>query len=196
MLSKPDNGQQPREHADAWAALRLGDRAALGRLYDYFIDDLFCIGMSTLGDRNTVQDQIHDLFLDLYKYHSKLAVNTCVKAYLITSFRRRLYKRDKSVTLIEDMGTLGHSGQIDTLRHPSAEDVWIDAEMSFGRVNRLQSSMQTLTPHQQEVLHLRFAQDKSYDEIADQMEVSVASARTLIYRTLKALRSQLASLIL
>ena len=48
--------------------------------------------------------------------------------------------------------------------------------------------MVNLTDHQRKILRLRFAQEKTYQQIAGDLGLSVASARTLVYRTLKTIR--------
>ena len=52
----------------------------------------------------------------------------------------------------------------------------------------LANALESLTKKQRKGLFLRFNQDKSYEEISEIMEVSVQTARTIVYRALKALR--------
>ena len=72
-----------------WYKIKRGEIAALGELYDVYIDTLFPYGVSMSSDKVLVMDSIHDLFLDLYKYREKLADCPQVKFYLLKSLKRK-----------------------------------------------------------------------------------------------------------
>lgn len=48
-----------------YVALSLGDRDALGELYDRHAPILFAIALHVTGHRQRAEDVIHDLFVDL-----------------------------------------------------------------------------------------------------------------------------------
>ena len=178
-----------------WGRLKAGDMEALGALYDRHVDDLFAVSLYVCGDRSTAQDAIHDLFLDLYKYHKKLAPADNVRAYLITALRRRLYKAGKAKSRSLDDETNG-ARFLDQPGHftESAEEVIVLKESQRGLRQSLHKALQTLTEHQKQAIQVRFTQDKSYEEIPKDLQLSVPSARTLVYRTLKAMRKAALSL--
>ena len=70
----------------------------------------------------------------------------------------------------------------------SHEDTIIANETEEGSRSLLNKAMEGLSNHQREGLSLKFEHERSYTEIAQIMEISVESARTLIYRALKELR--------
>ena len=177
--------------------LHRGDMEALGCLYDMHVDHLMEFGLHYVTEVSWVEDQIHDLFLDLFRArHGALQIQN-LKAYLSTSLKRRLFKRSKSKELLieeDSFKRLLHndSNHIET----SSESKWIDAEQLEYLKQALKTAMDSLTNHQQNALHLRFVEKKSYGEIAERMEVSKASARTLLYRSLKILREKVQLLLL
>ena len=132
-----------------WGRLKAGDMEALGALYDRHVDDLFAVSLYVCGDRSTAQDAIHDLFLDLYKYHKKLAPADNVRAYLITALRRRLYKAGKAKSRSLDDETNG-ARFLDQPGHftESAEEVIVLKESQRGLRQSLHKALQTLTEHQ------------------------------------------------
>lgn len=171
--------------------LHRGDIEALGCLYDMHVDYLMEFGLHYVSDVSWVEDQVHDLFLDLFKARHKALQIQNLKAYLSTSLKRRLFKKNKSKELLIEEDSFkrllkSDSNYIET----SSENKWIDAEQVEYLKQALKTAMDSLTNHQQSILHLRFVENKSYGEIAEHMEVSKASARTLLYRSLKILRKK------
>ena len=170
-----------------WRKLQEGSMEALGFLYDMHVDKLFSVGIKINRDRQVVQDGIHDLFLELYKYHNKLAAVQNVSGYLTVALKRRLYKlgdsKMKKVSFEHEDKlhlTKNNLGSVN-----SHEDEIIFEENVQEHSVRLHNVMEELSDHQQEILRLRFEEEKTYEQIASDMNVSINSARTLLYRTLK-----------
>ncbi|MCG1036079.1 RNA polymerase sigma factor [Polaribacter sargassicola] len=181
----------PEEKSDAliWAELKKGKKTALGELYDRYVNILFSYGMYHSKDRGYVMDCIHDLFVDLYKYRNSLSKTDNVKYYLFKSLKRKInkkyYKKNTSVSLDD------FDYEIDAMnkKHSdSCEKDIIKEEHISERNIRLKNAMKTLSDKQREVLLLKFEQEKSYEEISMIIGVSVESARTSVYRAIKALR--------
>ena len=154
------------------------------------MDCLFSIGIQVVNDRSVVQDQLHELFLDLYKYHEKLSAVENVPGYLITSFKRKLYKQNnfKVTYLKQNWEENLEEVSPDLKITRSQEEILIQEENTKERSNFLKGQLSNLTEHQRHILKMKFTEEKTYEEIADIMSLSVASARTLLYRTVKTLR--------
>ena len=171
-----------------WNKLRKGDTAALGKLYDRFVDILFSHGMRKDGNREHGMDCIHDLFFDLYKYRSKLSYTDNVEYYLIKSLDRKINRQFKRKDFpIEIDRNIFKQSVVKNHTESFEEDI-IREERIAERTIKLKEALDTLTPKQKKGLYLRFDQERSYEEIADIMEVSIETARTTIYRALKTLR--------
>lgn len=188
--SEQTNSDKSVSEQKIWNNLRNGDVEALGELYDLFVDCLFSIGIQVVNDRSVVQDQLHELFLDLYKYHEKLSVVENVPGYLITSFKRKLYKQNnfKVTYLKQNWEENLEEVSPDLKITRSQEEILIQEENIKDRSIFLKRQLSNLTEHQRHILKMKFTEEKSYEEIADIMSLSVASARTLLYRTVKTLR--------
>jgi len=174
-----------------------GDVEALGYLYDRYIDCLLSIGLHYVKDETWVEDQVHDLFLELYKSRKNVLKIKDFKSYLIISFKRRLYKKNKSKEILIEEETFKRMlSKSPSQQEKSIEATWIDQEKLESLKQGLKSAMESLTLHQQNAIELRYVENKSYVEIAEQMDMSVASARTLLYRTLKMLKDKVQLLLL
>lgn len=180
---------KPEEHIERlWEELRKGSTVALGAIYDCYADILFARGMQICGDRAQVMDAIHDLFLDLYKYRKKLSACTNVRSYLLCSLQRNINRKNKTrerplygEETLQEKILFGNAVQ-------SAEEEYIFSEIQTEKVLRLRTSFDRLTDRQRQALTLKFNEGKPYEEIAEIMNVSVETSRTLIYRAVKVLR--------
>ncbi len=170
-----------------WAKLQDGNMEALGMLYDIYIDELFTYGMGFSGNKSEVMDCIHDLFLNLYKYRKNLSPTERVDFYLMRSLKNELLKGiqiSKREVATCDQENLA-SFQI------SQEEGLIADEWEMERSQKLNKFLKTLSKKQRKGLSMRYSEDYSYEEIAERMNISVQSSRTMIYRAIKALRKQM-----
>lgn len=171
-----------------WTKFKNGDEQAFFDLYELHVDSLFSFGMQFSNDPDFIKDCIHDLFLDLYKYKNRLGETDSIRFYLFRSLRRKIYKeRTKhSIVNIEKNTEVEQVSQ-----NMSCEEALIQSEMQSEKLAILNQAVKQLTEQQQQALSLKFEQNLSYPEIATLLNISVESARTNIYRALKALRKNI-----
>lgn len=170
-----------------WAKLKDGDVGAMGELYDIYMDELFAYGMQFCADKNHVMDAIHDLFLNLYKYRKTLAVTDNVTYYLFRSLKNNILKvENRNLSFIpyaqDQEGKCGDS---------SIEDRICAEEFENERAYKLAKAITLLSKKQRKALFLRYTEERTYEDVASIMNVSVQTSRTIIYRAVKTLRRQL-----
>lgn len=190
MLTKGLNDKtHDQEHA-LWESFRKGDPGTFLRLYDEYVDVLFSFGTNFTTDKELIKDCIHDLFLDLGKYRAQLSDTTSIRFYLMASLKRRIIREQKKTgaLLSFDPAILP---LVDKEESPAFEYIVIEQEKADDQNRILLQALKTLSNHQQRILFLRFNQELSYPEIADLLNISVESVRTMIYRSLKLLRAGL-----
>jgi len=178
------------KETQVWNNLKKGSISALESLYTLYVDKLFAYGLKVSSDRELIQDEIHNLFLDLYKYREKLSNVVNIETYLIVSLKRKLYKHNdyRSNSLEDEIKHITNIPSNANLTVASHEEVIIEGENENSKLMMLRRIMDNLTNRQKKILLLRFNQEKSYEEISRELGLSVASARTLFYRTLKTIR--------
>ena len=108
-----------------------------------------------------------------------------MKFYLLRSLRRIIQKKYvKGIPLVYN-DRIDSSNESNVSSH---EDYLIEEEVNTEKSNKLHKVLNTLSKRQRECLMLKFEHNLSYVEISEIMEISVESARTIIYRALKELR--------
>ncbi|NIJ43902.1 RNA polymerase sigma-70 factor (ECF subfamily) [Wenyingzhuangia heitensis] len=178
-----------------WLDFVKGDSNALGKLYDLYIDNLVGYGIKICGDKSYTMDCIHDLFVDLYKYQSKLSTTSDVQFYLYLALKRKINKKYKKKEVFLDPEA--YQKVVYTKEYTkSNEESIIDREAYEEKILNLENAVSKLTKTQQKGISLRFKEEKSYEEIAQALQVSVASARTIVYRAIKALRESSLPIVL
>ena len=175
-----------------WAKIKAGEMDALGSLYDQYIDILYPYGFSLLNDKVLVMDCIHDLFMDIFKYRKKLTDNPQVKFYLLSSLKRKLFKKRKNTISVSDPASEKHLF-VASMFENSAEKKLIEIENVVDNQRLVRKAVGSLTNKQKVAVELKFYQGKSYEEIAEQMNVSIETSRTLIYRSITSLRKKIAA---
>ncbi|MGO4773017.1 RNA polymerase sigma factor [Flavobacterium sp. W22_SRS_FK3] len=170
-----------------WNKLRAGDEKSFSLLFEKYYGDLISYGNSFSPFAEKVQDCVQDVFADIWLYRETLKTPDVVKAYLLSSVRKRiarLYERDHIFRKISTTDC------IEFLFDFSVEHELIDDEATAERVLHLNNLINNLPARQKEALFLRYNQGLSVDQIAEMLEVNYQSASNLIHRGLLTLRKE------
>lgn len=169
-----------------WQAFKSGDRKAFENLLNQYYPALLNYGQRLVKNKDFAQDCIQDFFIELWNQRDKLDMPISIKAYLISSYRRKLFKEkdrnfwNKNVTELND--------EYDVEVQFNIETYLINNEIEHETLVKLKSHLSTLGKRQREVLYLRFYQELEYDEISQIMSINHHSAVNLVYEALKLLR--------
>jgi RNA polymerase sigma factor (sigma-70 family) len=176
---------------EIWKRFISGDQQAFSQLYDQFSDSLFAFGMRYTTDDDLVKDCIHDLFIDLHGYRSRLSQEVNVKFYLLKSFRRKLHAAHRRSSMFSfDKWNSDETFGVNVFSFSIEQEIIID-EGQRELMQQLATEINQLPERQREILYLKYNQDLDYDQIASMMQISVPTCRTFVYRALKQLRGKL-----
>ena len=170
-----------------WIKLMAGDEKSFSLLFEKYYADLINYGNSFSPFAEKVQDCVQDVFTDVWLYRESLQVPNVIKAYLLSSVRKRiarLYERDhifKKITTTDS---------IEFLFDFSVEHELIDDEVTAERVLYLNKLLNDLPSRQKEALFLRYNQGLSVEQIAEMLDVNYQSASNLLHRGLITLRKE------
>lgn len=190
------SGTQPFESGEeelVWQAFKQGDTQAFTGLVTVYYPVLLKYGLRICAESEIVKDCLHNLFLDIWNRRERLNEIRSLKAYLLTSLRRQLYKETRrsqwAYTTDEALNT--HDFQVQF----AIESDIIENEIQDENLLKLQANLKQLSKRQREAVYLRFYQDLAYDDIAQIMAINHHSAVNLIYEALKLLRKHWKTLI-
>jgi RNA polymerase sigma factor (sigma-70 family) len=170
-----------------WSNLKAGDEKSFSLLFEKYYGDLISYGNSLSPFSEKVQDCVQDVFTDVWVYRNSLRESVVVKAYLLSSVRKRiarLFKRDHIFR------KAASTDDVEFLFDFSIEHELIDDEVAVERVLQLNKLLNDLPARQKEALYLRYHQGLSVEQIAELLDVHYQSANNLLYRGLLSLRKE------
>ena len=162
-----------------------GDDKAYSILYNLFAKDLYAFGLSLRANTELIEDAIHDIYVDIYAHRQNLEKVDNLKFYFIAAFRNRLFyliKKESRTSEINERNFLG-------LNERDYQEEWIERETETEKQVMLKKLLGELNEHQREALYHRFVEGLSCDEIAELMNINYQSAKNLIYRAIKKLKT-------
>jgi RNA polymerase sigma factor (sigma-70 family) len=170
---------------ELWSDFVSGNDEAFRLIYDSHVQHLFKYGCHFTSDEELVQDCIHDMFIDLHFYRSKLSPNNNnIRGYLLVALKRKIIKKldqEKRIkTILEDV-------PFDFVFTPEDSP---DNETGADKIKYLEKALQELTPRQREAIFLRFVSGLDYNELSNILHINYQAARNLIYRGVEKLREK------
>lgn len=174
-----------------WQKFREGDPLAFEQLLRNYYRPLFDYGRRFVSDRDVLKDLVHDLFLHLWERRESLGKTDHIKPYLLTSLRNRIFKNSSRPEARPDIFlALEHTSEDFHETANSIESELILTEFAAEKLSRIQHIIQSLTPRQQEIIHLKFYQDLSNERIAEILNISRPATANLLYESLKMFREK------
>ncbi|MEO8535066.1 MAG: sigma-70 family RNA polymerase sigma factor [Flavobacterium sp.] len=171
-----------------WASLKGGDEKSFSILFEKYYKDLVSYGNSLSPYEEKVQDCVQDVFTDIWIYRNTLQSSVVVKAYLLSSVRKRiarLYQRDHIFRKAASTDSIAFLLEF-SVEHDLIDDDYATKE----KIAHLNNLLNNLPARQKEALYLRYHQGLTVDQIAEMLEVNYQSASNLLYRGLLTLRKE------
>lgn len=180
--------KENKEQIALWEAFRSGEEQAFSRLFFDHYQTLFHYGCRISPNPPFVKDILQDFFLDLFESRARLAPHIHnLKAYLITSFRRRLLAALKK----ERKANPEPAADVSEENYPfelSMEKVIIREENRSMNKRLIAQLLSELPPRQREIIYLKYYLDLSLPEISETLSISYQVVANHLYRALKKLQ--------
>jgi RNA polymerase sigma factor (sigma-70 family) len=175
------------EDSTLWSSLKAGDEKSFSILFEKYYSDLIRYGNSFLPFKEKVQDCVQDVFADVWIYRQSLSNSVVVKAYLLSSVRKRIARLQERDYIFMKTST---TDSIEFLFDFSIEHQLISDEESALKVAHLNSFLNNLPARQKEALYLRYHQGLTVEQIAELLQINYQSANNLLHRALLQLRRE------
>lgn len=162
-----------------------GDESAYAELYKLYAKELYALGLWFEAKKELVEDAIQDVFVEIYSNRQHLEKVENLKLYFITAFRNRLFLLIKKASL----KNLDIEDYIYKQQERDHLEVLIENEQETEQTFKLSYLLSQLNENQREALYHRYIEGLSCDEVAFIMKINYQSAKNLIHRAIKKLRS-------
>lgn len=168
-----------------WRMFKQGDNDAFSAIYNNHSKRLYLYGLKITRNRTLIEDTLQDLFYELFRNRKSIGETDNILSYLLTSFRRKLFRKLKS-EFRYDLTDETPEYQFDVMYSIEHEIVLDEGKNQRNKL--FINALEQLSPRQKEAIYLKFTNGLGYEEISGILEMSTESCRNLIYRAIKALK--------
>ena len=161
---------------------KCGNKDALRRIYEKYLNNLVTLAMALLNDAGAAEDVVHDVFVSFAKSAEDFKLRGSLKAYLATCVINRA--RDRIRTNKRRPVRLAESDSMTSDSNGPDESVICSEE-----ARRLNDAIAQLPQEQREVIILHLKGEKKFKEIAELQGVSANTIQGRYRYGLNKLRS-------
>ncbi|PKA97481.1 RNA polymerase sigma-70 factor (ECF subfamily) [Flavobacteriaceae bacterium MAR_2009_75] len=172
--------------------IRNGNHLAFKKLFDATYTELVIYAHSYLYEKSSSEDIVQEVFVRLWEKSHQLTIETNLKSYLFVMVRNACLNHLKKFNI---------SDQSKVLEIPAVAEVGMDMELSGEDekqllYNQVLKVIDELPTKMKAVVELRFQSDYAYQEIADELNISVNTVKTQLQRAKTKFSELILSLIL
>ena len=173
--------------AQLYLALKAGQTAALGILYDRHAGLVYGIALKVLENPQEAEDLTQDIFLNFVKIGSYDPSRGSLRTYLAILTRSRAVDRVRSRSNTRELlKKWGHSRESET-----ATDSLLEKVSRSEQSQEVKAALAQLSDEQQQILRMAYYDGLSQSEIANQLEIPLGTVKARARRGLLKLRQAL-----
>ncbi|MBK9763613.1 MAG: RNA polymerase sigma-70 factor [Flavobacteriales bacterium] len=169
-----------------FASIAAGDRSAFDTLFRAHYKPLCAFAVQYVKDRDVAEDLVQDLFFRLWQDREKVSITTSLKAYLFTAVRNRSLNAAKVSARMRPL---------ERANIRSASDGMDEEDRHTERAARVHAAIELLPEERRKVFKMSKHDGKKYQEIADELGISIKTVENQMGKALKTLRVELADLL-
>lgn len=180
-----------RSDESLWDGMVHGDQEQLLLLYNRYYHTLLFVGLKEIRDPQLVKDTIQQLFLYLWEKKENLSKARNVKAYLLTSFLRKLSSDWKKAGRLANLQVVRSQYSDETVPTPEEKLIFKDEQQHLSR--QLLEHINELPGRQKDLIFLKYYEGLSYEEIVQQTGLAPRTVYNKIHEALKKLKLDIVS---
>lgn len=160
--------------------LRAGDDSCFEEIYDLYHFKVFCFVKKYTSQLADSEDVTQNVFIHLWKYRTKLDPDVSLEAVLFKSSKQeisRWYKKQNRIFSVEDDALIK---ELDS-KTESEEEVSL-------QMKKIEYLLDKIPAKRRKIFSLHKFEDRSYKEIAEEMDMSPGAVANQISKTLQFLK--------
>jgi RNA polymerase sigma factor (sigma-70 family) len=177
---------------ERWKRFKNGDAAVFEEMIRGEFRALFEYGSRFVHDRDTLNDCIHDLFALLWDRRRFLADTDKIRPYLLKSLRNRLLKEIGRTHMLTPFESWHENSDTEE----NIESRLISTETDERLRQQIGTVLHSLTPRQREIIHLKFFESLSHEQIAGVLDISRPAVANLLSQALRLFRDRWHTILL
>lgn len=161
------------------------DRAEFDQIYMRWYTQLVYFAYYFVDDGEICKDIVSDIFEYLWRNRTKINKDT-VKTYLYQAVRTRCIDHLRRQDVHKDYVEFSEQVSQRVINNEGAQET--DERMTL-----IQKAMEKLTPYNRHILEECYINNKSYKEVAESLNVSVAAIHKNIVKALHTIRKEVST---
>lgn len=175
-----------------WKLLIEGEKQGLYACFSLFYDDLYRFGMSLYKNPELIKESIQNLFIELWKIREKLSEVENIQQYVLTIYKRIIYKTNQKYAYQEGLVALDSVDVAEQFISVSSyEAILIASQEDEHLKNRLQHALSSLSPRQKEIIQMRYFDCMSFKEISHKTLLTERTVYNTLHNAVNILRETL-----
>lgn len=164
--------------------LTAGDEKAIDWLFREYYTSMCQSAYRILPDEHLVEDLVQDVFYEIWKKRKNLNINTSIAAYLRTATRNKAlnYIRDQKI----DFRNAPAKDELTSKNTPTIQNLMADDLQQ-----EIDAAIDSLPERCRLIFVLSRYEEMKYQEIADQLDISIKTVEHQIGKALRDLREAL-----
>ena len=166
-------------------ALKAGESSAFEQVYRQYFKVLTVFAIKYVGDRDTAEDIVQEVFVNLYAKRTQITFHTSLKSFLFVATRNRSLDFQRTQKTVDH-----HKSQIQsTLKDDTADHNNLIEQSELEVL--LHNAIDQLPAQNQKIFKMSRFEGKSNEEIAASLDLSKRTIETHISNALKKLKERL-----
>ncbi|MBW4359000.1 RNA polymerase sigma factor [Flavobacterium taihuense] len=162
--------------------LKDGNEKAFRKLYDFYYQDIYGYSISLLKSKELAEENVQDVFLKIWLHRENLNLEQSFKSYLFTIARNQAFnllnKAANDVLLKEEV--------FYTSEKSHSEGDFSIREADCKKLKK--QAIKQLPPKRKRIFKMSRKQGKTYEEISQELGISVNTVKSHMSKALESIR--------
>lgn len=176
-----------QQYSTLWKEVIRGNQRSYRKLVEEYFNVLYNYGLKFSSDPELIKDTVQELFITVWERRSYLSEKVNIRAYLLSSFRRALFKKLKSKLKVVDIKNYNGKACFFEIKN-EVEEGLLAKEKSLLLAKEMAEMINSLPIRQKEVVYLKYFLNLSRDEIAETMSIAPQTVSNILQTALKGMR--------
>jgi len=172
-------------HSDILGNLAIGDAVAFRAVYEKFNKKIYTVVLKMLKAKEVAEEVTQEVFLKLWRYDQQFNDVDHLEAWLRTTARNLSLNVFRKLALerkLDDQAFLQFS---------ESQNITEEAVLLNDAKRQLEAAIKKLPAQQREIYILCQQEGLKYEEVADQLNISVNTVKTHMKRALASIRASM-----
>lgn len=162
--------------------LMFGEAKAFRKLFNTYKNDVYAFSMSMLKSKELAEEIVQDVFLNIWQHRDRLNPDLSFKSYVFTITRNLTFNLISKVA--NNRKLIGEVFYESQKSYSPIEDELADIDYE----NIKKKAIDTLPPKRKIIFEMSRNEDKSYEEISKELNISISTVKCQMNKALSTMR--------